>query len=145
MRQGSDVPQRPALGETVEHRVEVTPEMTARLFGREVHPLYATAWMVRHAEEAGRLLVERHFSPEEDATGYSISLAHERPAAVGTPLVIRATVVAVDQRQCTTEITVSAPFGVVGRGTFVQRYVPRGWLAERARTWQLGPADRMEE
>ncbi len=139
------MPERPALGETVEHRVKVTPEMTARLFGREVHPLYATAWMVRHAEEAGRLLVERYLSPDEDATGYSISLTHERPAALGTDLVVTATVVAVDVRECTAEITVSAPFGVVGRGTFVQRYVPRGWLGERARTGHEGSADQRED
>ncbi len=137
--------ERPALGETIEHRVEVTPEMTARLFDREVHPLYATAWMVRHVEEAGRLLVERYLSPDEDATGYSISLTHERPAAVGIPLVITATVIGVDNRQCTAEITVSAPFGVVGRGTFVQRYVPRGWLAEGARTGERGAADQRED
>jgi fluoroacetyl-CoA thioesterase len=137
------VPERPTLGETVEHRVEVTPEMTARLFGREVHPLYATAWMVRHAEEAGRLLVERHLAPEEDATGYSIALTHERPVPIGTPLVVRATVIAVDDRRCTTEIEVNAPFGVVGRGTFVQRYVPRGWLPEGAQ--ERGPADRRED
>ncbi|HEX2267536.1 MAG TPA: hotdog domain-containing protein [Actinomycetota bacterium] len=139
------MPERPALGETIDHRVEVTPEMTARLFDREVHPLYATAWMVRHAEEAGRLLVEPYLSPDEDATGYSISLTHERPAAIGTPLVITATVVGADQRQCMAEITVTAPFGVVGRGTFVQRYVPRGWLAEPARTEQRGPADHRED
>lgn len=125
--------------------MEVTPEMTARLFDREVQPLYATAWMVRHAEEAGRLLVEKHLSPEEDATGYSISLTHERPAPIGTPLVIRATVVGVDERQCSTEITVTAPFGVVGSGTFVQRYVPRGWLSERSRGVERGAADQREE
>ena len=107
--------------------------MTAQLFGREVHRVYATAWMVRHAEEAGRMLVERHLSPEEDATGYSISVTHERPAPVGTPLEIIATVVAADQRECTTAIEVRAPFGVVGRAAFVQRYVPRGWIDETAR------------
>ncbi len=119
--------------------------MTARLFDKEVHPLYATAWMVRHAEEAGRLLVERHLSSDEDATGYSISLTHERPAPVGTPLVIIATVVAVDERQCTAEIEVDAPSGVVGRGTFVQRYVPRGWLAEGSRVDQGGLAGHRED
>ncbi len=119
--------------------------MTATLFDREVHALYATAWMVRHAEEAGRLLVEPQLSPDEDATGYSISLTHERPAPVGTPLVITATVVAADERQCTTDIEVSAPFGVVGRGTFVQRYVPRGWLAARAPAEQEGLADDRED
>ena len=116
------------MGEHVEHRVDVTPEMTARLFGREVHPLYATAWMVRHVEEAGRMVVERYLPPDEDATGYSISITHIRPAPVGTALTVTATVIEVDERQCTTEVMVRAPFGVVGRGTFVQRYVSRKWL-----------------
>ena len=120
------------MGEHVEHRVDVTPEMTARLFGREVHPLYATAWMVRHVEEAGRMVVERYLPPDEDATGYSISITHVRPAPVGTALTVTATVIEVDERQCTTEVMVRAPFGVVGRGTFVQRYVPRKWLETRA-------------
>lgn len=113
--------------------------MTARLFDREVHAVYATAWMVRHAEEAGRLLVEPHLAAEEDATGYSISLTHERPAPVGTLLEIMATVMAINERQCTAEIEIRAPFGVVGRGTFVQRYVPSGWLEGDH------PADRGED
>ena len=136
---------RPSVGERVEHRVEVTPEMTARLFGREVHRLYATAWMVRHAEEAGRLLVERHLTPEEDATGYSISITHERPAPVGTHLIVTATVIGLDDRQCTTDIEVKAPFGVVGRGTFVQRYVPRGSLEQRARVQERPLSDHGED
>lgn len=110
------------------HRVTVTPEMTARLFDREVHPVYGTAWMVRHVEEAGRLLVEPHLGPDEDATGYSIELTHERPAPVGEHLTISAEVTAIDDRQCTAEVEVSGSNGVVGRGTFVQRYVRRGQM-----------------
>jgi predicted thioesterase len=119
----------PRIGEEVEHRVIVTPEMTARLFDREVHPVYATAWMVRHVEEAGRLLVEPHFDPNEDATGYSIALTHELPAKVGETVTVVARVVDVDDRQCTAEFEVRAKAGVVGRGTFVQRYVRRGRLS----------------
>ncbi len=104
----------------------VTPEMTARLFGREIHPVYATAWMVRHVEEAGRLLVERYLAAEEDATGYAIDLTHERPARVGERLTVSARVTAVDDRACEAEFTVTGAGGVVGRGTFVQRYVARG-------------------
>jgi fluoroacetyl-CoA thioesterase len=120
---------RPRIGDEVEHRVTVTAEMTARLFGREVHPVYATAWMVRHVEEAGRLLVEPHLAPGEDATGYSIDLTHERPASVGETLTVVATVTDVDERQCTARFQVHGEAGVVGRGTFVQRYVSRGRLA----------------
>lgn len=116
---------RPARGETVEHRIVVTAEMTARLFEREVHPVYATAWMVRHVEEAGRLLVEPHLGPEEDATGYEICLTHRAPAAVGDLLRITARVTEVDERACTADVRVIGHGGVVGRGRFVQRYVPR--------------------
>ncbi|HEX8098855.1 MAG TPA: hotdog domain-containing protein, partial [Actinomycetota bacterium] len=69
----------------------------------------------------------------EDATGYSIAITHHRPAPVGTPLRIVATVAEVDERQCTADVTVIGPFGVVGTARFVQRYVRRDWLdaAER--------------
>ena len=117
--------QRPQPGEEVIHEVEVTPEMTARLFDREVHPVYATAWMVRHAEEAGRLIVERHLGPDEDATGYRIDVTHERPARVGDRLAVRARVTEVDDRSCTVSFEVTGPVGLVGRGSFVQRYVAR--------------------
>ena len=103
----------------------MTPEMTAQLFDREVHPVYATAWMVRHVEESGRLVVERHLDPGEDATGYRIELTHERPARVGERLTVRATVVDADERECVTEHEVTGPSGVVGRARFVQRYVKR--------------------
>jgi predicted thioesterase len=119
------MPRRPEPGEEVVHEVEVTPEMTARLFDREIHPLYATAWLVRHAEEAGRLIIERHLGPNEDATGYRIEVTHEGPARVGDRLEVRARVTEVDDRSCTVEFEVTGPNGLVGTGTFVQRYVAR--------------------
>jgi fluoroacetyl-CoA thioesterase len=119
---------RPRVGDEVVHTVRVTAEMTARLFDREVHPVYATAWMVRHIEEACRLLVEPHLGPDEDATGYAITLTHEQPAAVGDQLAITARVTEVDERQCTAEVEVAGPNGVVGRATFVQRYVRIGQI-----------------
>ncbi|MGH2693093.1 MAG: thioesterase, FlK family, partial [Actinomycetota bacterium] len=62
---------RPAPGEEAEIEVIVTDDMLVDLGGRRIHPVYATAWMVRHIEEAGRALIERHLEPGEDATGYS--------------------------------------------------------------------------
>ncbi len=121
---------RPSVGEEVTHEITVTAEMTARLFDREVHPVYATAWMVRHVEEAGRLLVEPHLGPEEDATGYRIDLTHERPVQVGDRVAIRVRVTEVDERACTAAFEVHGPSGVVGSGTFVQRYVRRGAFEE---------------
>jgi len=124
---------RPTVGDTVTHRVTVSAEMTARLFDREVHPVYATAWMVRHAEEAGRLLVEPHLGPDEDATGYRIEVTHDRPAQVGEEVIVRATVTEVDERSCTATFEVRTHDAVVGRGVFVQRYVRRGLLGADGR------------
>jgi predicted thioesterase len=128
--------ERPRVGDEVVHEVLVGPEMTARLFGREVHPVYATAWMVRHVEEAGRLLVEPHLRPDEDATGYRIDLTHHGPAAIGDRLTVRARATRVDERECIAEVEVRGPAGVVGRGTFVQRFVPRGELGSERRSAQ---------
>jgi predicted thioesterase len=123
---------RPSVGETAELDITVTPEMTARLFDREIHPVYGTQWMIRHVEESGRLLVERHLEPDEDATGYSIELTHERPAQVAETLIVRARVTAVDDRECVTEHQFVASDGqLVGRARFVQRYVSRGALGPR--------------
>jgi len=129
---------RPRRGDQVEHEVTVRPEMTARLFDREIHPVYGTAWMVRHAEEAGRLLVEPHLRPNEDATGYEIHIRHERPAAVGDHLRITARITEVDEHHCVAEFEVRGPAGVVGRGTFVQRYVRRGHLGSAPEPGEAG-------
>jgi predicted thioesterase len=120
----------PRLGEEAVREVTVTPEMTARLFEREIHPVYGTAWMVRHVEEAGRMLVEPYLGPEEDATGYSINLKHERSARVGERLTVTARVTHVDDRSCTAEVEVRGAAGVIGRGVFVQRFIRKGLLGK---------------
>lgn len=108
----------------------MTDEMLVDLGGRRLHPLYATAWMVRHVEEAGRRLIEPHFRAGEDATGYAISLVHERPARAGDHLRVLVHVTRVGERECEVEFEVEGPGGRVGRGTFVQRYVKAGRFRE---------------
>jgi predicted thioesterase len=122
---------RPAPGEEAEIEVTVTDEMLVDLGGRRIHPVYATAWMVRHMEEAGRALVEMHLAPGEDATGYSISVVHERPARAGDTLRVKARVTRADERACEAGVEVVGPGGVVGRGTLVQRYIREGQLTQR--------------
>ena len=121
---------RPSPGEEARIEVTVTDEMLVDLGGRRIHPVYATAWMVRHMEEAGRTLVERHLGDGEDATGYSISLVHERPARVGDRLVVTARVTSVDDRDCAADVEVDGPRGRVGSGRLVQRYIRAGQLTE---------------
>ena len=121
---------RPAIGEEAEIELVVTDDMLVDLGGRRIHPVYATAWMVRHMEEAGRMALEPHLGPGEDATGYSISVVHERPARPGDRLRVRARVTRVDDRECETEMETEGPEGRVGRGTLVQRYIRAGRLDE---------------
>jgi predicted thioesterase len=120
--------ERPAVGEEATFEVTVTEEMLVDILGRRIHPVYATAWMVRHMEEAGRMLIEPHLRDGEDATGYSISVVHERPARSGDRLRVTARAIRVDDRECQAEVEVQGPVGVVGRGTLVQRYIERGRL-----------------
>jgi fluoroacetyl-CoA thioesterase len=122
--------EKPAVGDTASIEVTVTEEMLVDLGGRRIHPLYATASMVRHMEEAGRMLVEPHLREGEDATGYSISATHERPAREGDRLTITATVTRVDDRETEADVEVTGTAGRVGSGVLVQRYIPTG-LFER--------------
>jgi fluoroacetyl-CoA thioesterase len=118
--------EKPAVGDTSTIEVTVTEEMLVDLGGRRVHPLYATAWMVRHMEESGRMLVEPHLRSGEDATGYSISVTHERPAREGDRITVTATVTRVDERETEADVEVTGPAGRVGSGVLIQRYIPAG-------------------
>jgi predicted thioesterase len=116
---------RPAVGEDVVHRVEVTEDMVAVLFDRVMNRRYGTAWMIRHMEEAGRLLVDRHLPEDQDAVGYRIEATHAAAARPGDGLTITARCTFVDEDQCVADVEVRGPAGVVGRGTFVQRYITK--------------------
>jgi fluoroacetyl-CoA thioesterase len=118
--------EQPAPGDEATIEITVTEEMLVDLGGRRIHPLYATAAMVRHVEEAGRMLVEPHFLDGEDATGYAVSIVHERPARLGERLTVVARATRVDERECEAEVEVRGPEGVVGRGTLIQRFIEAG-------------------
>jgi fluoroacetyl-CoA thioesterase len=126
--------ERPAVGEEARVEVTVTEEMLVDLGGRRIHPVYATAWMVRHVEEAGRALIEPHLRPGEDATGVAVSIEHEQPARVGDRLTAVARAIRVDERECEAAVEVVGAKGRVGRGTLVQRYIAAGRLTEEGAT-----------
>jgi fluoroacetyl-CoA thioesterase len=116
------------VGEEATFEVTVTEEMLVEILGRRIHPVYATAWMVRHMEEAGRMLIEPYLGDGEDATGYSISVVHERPARAGERIQVTARATRVDERECEAEVEVRSPAGRVGTGSLVQRYIEWGRL-----------------
>jgi fluoroacetyl-CoA thioesterase len=124
----------PRVGDEARIEVTVTEAMLVDILGRRIHPVYATAWMVKHMEDAGRLLIEPHLGPGEDATGYAVSAVHQRPAVVGDRLEVVARATRVDDRECEAELEVRGPGGVVGSGTLIQRYIRAGQLGGRRPT-----------
>jgi fluoroacetyl-CoA thioesterase len=122
---------RPEVGEVARLEVTVGREMLVDILGRRIHPVYATAWMVKHMEDAGRLLIEPHLRPGEDATGYAISITHERPAVAGDRLQVVARATRVNDQECEADVEVHGPDGRVGAGTLVQRYLDAGRLDGR--------------
>jgi fluoroacetyl-CoA thioesterase len=124
----------PRVGDQARIEVTVTEAMLVDILGRRIHPVYATAWMVKHMEDAGRLLIEPHLAAGEDATGYTVSAVHERPAVVGDRLEVVARATRVDDRECEAEIEVRGPGGLIGTGTLVQRYIRAGQLDGRRPT-----------
>src|SRR5574337_50534 len=93
---------KPGLRRGVEAavRVVVTPDMLATFeeLGA-VHPLYATWSMVRHMELACRKIILPYLEPDEDAVGYSISVTHLAPTAVGEHVTASARLVRISGRK----------------------------------------------
>jgi fluoroacetyl-CoA thioesterase len=120
--------QRPAVGDEASLEVTVTDRMLVEILGRRIHPVYSTVSMVKHVEEASRLLIEPHLGDDEDGTGYAVSVVHERPARVGERLRVVARATRVGDREIESRVEVVGPNGRVGHGTVVQRYIRRGQL-----------------
>ena len=67
--------------------VQVTKEMTVD-FGElgRVHPVYATYWMAKHMEEAGRKIILDFLEEGEEGIGTAVSVEHLGPALPGMRL-----------------------------------------------------------
>lgn len=113
----------PARGETATLEITVTPEMTARVSGQEIHPVYGTAALVGHIEQVCRSLLVPHLEPGEEGVGYAIEATHRAPIPVGSTLVLTASVARVGPRQLICEVLVRHGTALVARGSFEQRIV----------------------
>ena len=76
--------------------VTVTDEMTVN-FGElgRLHPVYATYWMARHFEEAGRKIILPFLEDGEGGIGTQVDVTHTASALPG----MRVTVTATFERQ----------------------------------------------
>ena len=133
---------RPGLhiGAAATIRSTVRPDMVATFdeLG-PVHPVYATWHLVRHMEEASRKVILPYLEEDEDAVGHAVEVVHLAPTLVGRPVVVTASVAAVEDRQITcTVVAHSHPPGqpadhatLIGRGRTIQIVVDKARLAAR--------------
>ncbi|MBL8000244.1 MAG: thioesterase [Candidatus Kapabacteria bacterium] len=84
--------------------ITVTPDMTAQLDGREIHPVYSTFWLGYHAEVAARRAIEPYFDEGENAVGGALSITHHAMCAVGRKVDITATVVRVGTKSIVCDV-----------------------------------------
>jgi fluoroacetyl-CoA thioesterase len=114
----------PPRGETATLEVTVTPDMTARVAGEEVHPVYGTAALVGHVEEVCRQLLVPHLEAGEEGVGAAIEVHHRAPVPVGETVTLVATVASVGPTTLVCEVLARHGGTLVARGSFEQRVVP---------------------
>jgi fluoroacetyl-CoA thioesterase len=113
----------PPRGATATLEVTVTPEMTARVDGQEIHPVYGTGALVAHIEQVCRELLIPHLEPGQEGVGASIDVHHRAPVPVGETVVLVATVATVGPTKLVCEVLARHAGTMIARGSFEQRVV----------------------
>jgi fluoroacetyl-CoA thioesterase len=113
--------------------IVVTSEMTVDFaeLGR-VHPVYATYWLAKHMEEAGRKIILPFLDEGEEGIGSAVSVRHLAPAVPGA----RVEIVAAHERTEANRVyarcrACTSAGDLVGEGETEQTILPQGLLAER--------------
>jgi predicted thioesterase len=109
----------------------VSPEMTARLGGRRVHPVLGTAPLIEWLEWAGRKLILPYLEPGEDAVGYRIEFVHLCPLGVGERFTATAEFQHQEGNRVMAAVYADAVPGRLGQGVFTQVVLSQHALAAR--------------
>lgn len=105
----------------------VTPEMTVD-FGElgAVHPVYATYWMARHFEEAGRKIILPFLEDGEGGIGTQVDVTHTASALPGMTVTVTATFERMDGRRIVATLRAVNELGdEIGTGTTTQMVLPQ--------------------
>ncbi len=115
--------------------VVVTPEMSARLDGREIHAVYSTFWLAYHAEVAARRAIEPFFEEGENAVGAELQIKHLAMTAIGATVHITARVTQVRGPviTCAIEARVGNKNTLVAEGIQVQVCIADTIVQERVK------------
>jgi fluoroacetyl-CoA thioesterase len=114
----------PPRGETASRTVTVTAEQTARIDGREIHPVYGTVALLADIEQLCRSVLEPHLEAGEEGVGAGVELRHRAPVPVGEEVLLVATVATVDRDRLVCEVLARHRGTLIARGSFEQRIVP---------------------
>ena len=118
-----------------EGRVEilVTDEMTVDFeeLGR-VHPVYATYWLAKHMEEAGRKVILPFLEAEDEGIGSAVAVRHLAPVLPGMRVHVTAAHAGTEGNRVLARCSAWSELGdLVGEGETEQVILPRGWLDRR--------------
>ncbi len=113
----------PARGTNVSDTFVVTSAMTARVDGRELHPVYGTGALVADIERLCRQILEPHLEPGEEGVGAKLEVLHRAPVAVGETVTLEVTVASVGPTSLVCEVLARHNATIVARGSFEQRLV----------------------
>ncbi|MBZ9750869.1 thioesterase family protein [Deinococcus sp. HMF7604] len=107
--------------------VRVTSEMTVD-FGElgRVHPVYATYWMAKHFEEAGRKIILPFLEDGEGGIGMQVEVVHTASALPGMTVTVTATFQRQEGRRIYASMVAVNELGdEIGRGTSLQAVLPQ--------------------
>lgn len=107
--------------------VTVTDEMTVN-FGElgRVHPVYATYWMAKHFEEAGRKIILPFLEEGEGGIGSEVTVSHTASALPGMTVTVTATFERQEGRRVyATMRAVNALGDEIGTGRTTQVVLPQ--------------------
>ena len=124
----------PARGTTATSELVVEASMTdaGRVTGlpEGLPQNFGTLAMAEAVATAARALLDEHLEDDEIAVPGRIEIIHRTPVAVGTTVLLEATVQMVEPDRVTCEVLVRTGSGVAARASYEQEVVPRHeWLA----------------
>ena len=116
------------LGNTAAVTITVTEDMCPAFDDVVVHHVYSTWSMAHHMELAARKVLAPHLEPQDDGIGSHLRIDPRAPTPVGEQVRVEAE--AIELGPTTLICAVIAYHGerVVGRGTQVQRILPKAKL-----------------
>lgn len=105
----------------------VTDDMTVD-FGElgKVHPVYATYWMAKHFEEAGRKIILPYLEEGDGGIGSQVEVIHTASALPGMGVTVTATFEKQEGRRIHARMTAVNELGdEIGHGTTTQVVLPQ--------------------